>query len=210
MVYFQKETSMKATAIYICIYTWQRTDGGQVDTSNPDTWPPKEAAMGRSLANALAQMEFEGKTPPLRWDLCSLSDGNVGVQNQNAVTANGINPQRLPAMQIWGEYPDGHTAQYILGANIVDDIAQVVTPEAIRDRINRIWDGRVSTKKGIICTIVPQLCDLPGWLWLIAAGYTTFESVTSKDTRRTVYGGAAAVLWYDFFQRGGFDWIKNK
>lgn len=195
---------MKASKISICIFTWARTDTGTVDGGNIDTWPEKEAAIGRTLGNALAQLQFDGNNLPIDYDnsgLCSLSDANVGVQNQNAVVGSGINPQTLPALQVFAQYPDGRTAYYTLPNPTTEDV---------QARIIALYNGRFATQKGLLCTFVPQLCSLPGWLWLIAAGYTTFESVTSKDTRRVVYGGAAAVLWYEFFQRGGFQFLQNK
>jgi hypothetical protein len=208
---------MKASRIDICIFTWQRTDGGQVDINDLSTWPEKEQIIGTAMANALAQIQFSGKNPPVYWDLCSLSNQQNGALNQEVINRLQINPSNLPIMHMYAEYPpdskhpSGSAAQYVLGGQgALDNLLDTFTTEAVKDRIERLWDGRVSTKKGIICTLVPKLCDLPGWFWLIAAGYTTFEATTSKDTRRVVYGGAAAVLWYEFFQRGGFDWIKNK
>lgn len=163
------------------------------------------------MGNAVAQFELDGQNPPISfWNFCSLSNAEYGVDNQNAVVAAGINPQRLPAVLIWAEYPDGRSAHYALVPDASASGSTLIPPEDIHDRIDRLWNGRFSSKSGILCTLVPQLCDIPAWLWLIAASYTTFESTTSDGKRRLVYGGAAAVLWIEFFQRGGFAWLKSK
>lgn len=209
--------STKATSINICIFTWQRTNNDAGDDLYPggyEQWPEPEQSVGRVIANALAQLQFEGTSLPLDfWGMCSLSDSAVAVQNQNAVISNGLNPQRLPAVQMWAEYDDGTSGYYLLGDSVKTDIVAPITVENVSDRLKALLtkSEQDDNSNSLLCKFVPQACTWSAWIWLAAMGLTAYKTYDAWKRPVEATGWLAGFLFSanEFVARGGIKALKK-
>jgi hypothetical protein len=204
---------MKATEIQICIFTWLRTDGQNgVTFSGYEDWPEPEKSIGFAVSEAVARVQFDkGEIPINYWGLCSLSDAEVGVENQNVVVSNGINPNKLPAIQMYAKYPNGKIGSYILGKSLVDDIFSPITTEAIEERIRGLlYYKEPSNSQGIICKFIPAACKVPGWLWLGALAYSAYKTYDTENYQKALWLAATGVAATEVSSRGGIKQLLDQ
>ena len=125
--------------------------------------------------------------------------------DNNAVMAqNGL--FTFPSAIITAEYPDGRQKQYVLGKEFIDKLTGGIWSA---DRIYpyiRILLLDITPKpndSSIFCKILPPLCSVGTWIWLGLAVGATIKANNSKNVKKGLWSTGAALLWWEWYQRGG-------
>jgi hypothetical protein len=193
-------SKIKAKEVNICIFSWKNMPLAQRTGDERKAWD--------SLAGVITELRKKhGQNVPIYMDFCPLTD----PQNQIVISQNGINPSDLPAIQIWAEYQDGTTAQYIVKKDLKDKLGLTWTPEKMRPYVTALLYQTKPSEQSLLCQVFPIICEVPVWAWLGIASFATFEAITSdKPARQIPYAAGAGLAWNEFFKRGGFSSITKK
>ncbi|MGL5131697.1 MAG: hypothetical protein ACRC78_04155 [Planktothrix sp.] len=204
---------MKATEIQICIFSWLKTDGSDgKNYAGFESWPEPERSVGFQVGEAIARASLKNANLPISyWGICSLADADVGVDNQKVVIDNGINPQNLPAVQIWASYPNGKIISYLLGKDVISNLISPITTENIQDRIQQLLTYKRPQKGGVLCQILPIACQIPRLMWLAGAVVSGYNVSQTQGLKKTAWLASAGVCTEEFFANGGFtDLVPKK
>ena len=190
-------SKVKATAVQICIFTWKNY--ADVSDATGD-----DLAAFNAFAGVIVEMrKRHGANVPVTLDFCPLTD----PQNQLVISQQGVDPNTLPAAQVWAWYEDGKTMQYFLSKGA---LSPAWTSESVKPYVTALLYRSKPSQQSLICKILPIVCDLPVWLWLAVAGFTTFEAAAGgKGVRQIAYAAGAGLAWQEFFKRGGFNALKK-
>lgn len=190
--------TVKAKSVSICIFTWKNY--ASVNDATGD-----DRAAFNAFAPVVAELRAKhGASVPVYLDFCPLTNPD----NQLVISQAGIDPGNLPAVQMWAEYDDGKTAQYILLRDTQDKLTGVNwTPKDVQGYVTNLLYKKKGGAPSLLCKTFPIVCKVPRWALLAAAGFSTFEAATSSGNkiRQVGYGAAAGLAWNEFFARGGFD-----
>lgn len=158
----------------------------------------------RQLDNALETLKSQLGHPftsitTMRFFPVISDQQNAAWVNQN--TPGGTN--KLPVLSIEATYPDGSKARYVIYPGLI-----VGNPWRESDLLPYLKSLLYQSKPGeqsIICTLVPALCNLPGWVWLAAAVYATKETFDAdgRPVAQLFYGATAFMAWETLSKKGG-------
>lgn len=196
-------SQVKATQVQICIFTPQ-------DKGSVGLYPSQEQYLFQMFGNAIVSLRQQlGNSLPVYLDFCPVA----GNQNNLIVLEeNGGSPLNLPAVQLYAKYPDGTASQYFLKKGITDinsDTPLVDEPKA-RAYVEALLYRAAPVPETLLCKIIPPLCALGWYAWLGAALYTTYRTTQARNVGKYVWGGAAALTWNEFIQRGGLKELGKK
>lgn len=189
---------IQAANVRVCVFTWN--DWNSIEESTGDD----RAAM-RAVVGAVGSLAKKHGGVPVEYGFCPLTIAD----NQLIVSGEGINPNDLPAIQIYANYPDGTGGYYWIKKGLMDKTGVTWTPETVLPFLSALLYRSKSGPQSIVCQVLPVLCSVPSWLWLAAAGFATFEAATSRGVRQIAYGAGAGLAWQEFFNRGGFESLKK-
>ena len=127
--------------------------------------------------------------------------------NNNAVMAqNGL--FTFPTAILTASYSDGSQKQYVLGKDFLDKLTGGLwTAEKLYPYIRILLlnlTPQNNDSSTFLCKLFPPLCSIGGWIWLgLAIGATMKASNAKGQISKGVWGTGAALLWYEWQQRGG-------
>lgn len=196
-------SQVKATQVQICIFTPQ-------DKGSVGLYPSQEQYLFQMFGNAIVDLRKElGNSLPVFLDFCPVA----GNQNNLLVLEeNGGSPLNLPAVQLYAKYPDGTVSQYFLKKGIADinSATPLVDESKARAYVEALLYRAAPVPETLLCKIIPPLCALGWYAWLGAALYTTYRTTQARNVGKYVWGGAAALTWNEFIQRGGLKELGKK
>lgn len=206
--------AQKASKIHACVFvntSYQKafifnTSGIPIDVDTSkltDREASAYIAMQDAFNKAVGQygaFQYENNLCP--WD----------YSNNNAVVAeHGLFV--LPAAVITADYPDGSKKQYVLGKEFIDKLTGGIwTAQKLYPYIKTLLlNTQPSENKQItiLCKLIPPLCEVGGWVWFGLALGATMKANNSKSIGKGLWTTGAALLWYEWYQRGGFTQLKN-
>lgn len=190
---------IQAMSVRVCVFTW--TDWNTFSESTGDDRVAASAVV--KAVETLAKKHAGGV--PVEYGFCPLTIAD----NQLIVSQEGINPNDLPAIQIYADYPDGTGGYYWIKKGLVDKAGLTWTKDTVLPYLSALLYRTKGGPESMLCKVFPPLCAVPSWLWLAAAGFATFEAATGSGVRQIAYGAGAAMAWQEFFKRGGFDSLKQ-
>lgn len=185
---------IKAKEVQICVFTWQNLPSANDYTGD-------ERAMFDAFAGVIGDLRARhGANVPVFLDFCSLTNPT------NQVIASNLGITDFPGVQVFATYPDGSQGQYAVVKDLQDKLTGVNwTPDDVRGYVEGLLYQRKPAKTSILCELFPPLCQLGGWIWLAAAGYSTLRAIESPRTvGKVIWGAAAGLTWQSFFAAGGF------
>jgi len=187
---------VKAKSVSICIFTWKNY------ASLNDATGDDRAAFNAFAPVVVALRKKHGSSVPVYLDFCSLTI----PENQLIISQAGIDPNNLPAAQIFAEYEDGKTAQYIITRDAADKLKGVDwKPSDLEPYVTTLLYRLKGGEESLLCKTFPIVCKIPQWAWLAAAAVTTLEGLGANSKSKKVgYLTAAGLSWNEFFARGGF------
>lgn len=188
-----------AKNIRICIFSWKDYDSFAASTGDDRT-----AAV--AVYEAVEKLRKRHGNIPVEYGFCPLTI----TDNQVIVSAEGIDPSDLPAIQLYATYADGTGAYYWIKKGLADKLNVSWTKDTVLPALSALLYRSKPSQKSIICQVLPIVCDLPVWLWLAVAGFATFEAAAGgKGIRQIAYAAGAGLAWQEFFKRGGFNALKK-
>jgi hypothetical protein len=144
--------------------------------------------------------EFENFVCP--WDYGT----NNAVMAQNGLFT-------FPSAIITATYADGSRKIYVLGDEFIDKLTGAIwTPEKIYPYIRILLlnlTPKDQTDSAFLCKLLPPLCSVGGWVWLGLAIGATLKASSAQNFGRGLWGTGAALLWHEWYQRGGLDQLKT-
>lgn len=184
-----------AENIRVCIFTWN--DYNTFDEATGDD----KAAMDAVRA-AVQELQKRHGQVPIEYGFCPLTIAD----NQLLISQEGIDPSNLPAVQMYATYSDGTGGYYWLKKSLLT----AWTKDVVTGPLTALLYRSKPSEQSLLCKVFPIVCQIPSWLWLVAAGFATFEAVTSqKGVRQIGYAAGAGLAWQEFFSRGGFSALKK-
>lgn len=128
----------------------------------------------------------------------------------NAVMAeNGL--FTFPTAILTATYPDGTKKRYVLGDEFIDKLTGGIwTAEKLYPYIRALLLNSTPKESDttLLCKLLPPLCSVGGWVWLGLAIGATLKASSAKNIGRGVWGTGAALLWHEWYQRGGLEQVK--
>lgn len=143
--------------------------------------------------------QYENHICPWDWGT------NNAVMKQNGLFT-------FPCAMITATYEDGTRKLYVLGDEFIDKLTGGIwTPEKIYPYIRVLLLGITPQQSDttILCKLLPPLCSVGGWIWLGLAIGATLKASNSKSIGKGVWGTGAALLWWEWYQRGGVNQVKE-
>lgn len=204
---------MRATSVFACLFVATSSQkvfildgaGNPVDIATEamtDAEQRAYIAMQDAFNMAIQKIgsfEYQNHVCPWDWG------------NNNAVTAqNGLFV--FPAALITATYPDGTKKYYALGKEFTDKLTGGIWDASkIYPYIRTlVLDEKVSQNDtSLICKLVPPLCEAGNWVWFALAAGATLKASSSKDFGRAAWGLGAAMLWKEWYDRGGLGQLKE-
>lgn len=119
----------------------------------------------------------------------------------------------LPAAIIEATYPQGNKKRYALGKDLDDKLFGANwKPESVYPYLRILLlneDVGQPSKESFLCDLFPPLCSVGGWVWLSLALAATYKTTQAQNVGKVLWGGASAVLWKEYIDRGGLDHLKS-
>lgn len=188
--------TIKAKRVQVCIFTL-------ADKEYQDQPPAAQAAFDAFAAPVIQLQQLHNGKAPIEVEFCPLTyDENVLIVNRN-----GLDYSRLPAAQIYAEYPDGSAKYYFLKSGLggIDFV-----PEATAPYIKALlYNLGPSKEPPILCKLVPPLCNLGGYAWLALTVFCTYRASQARNIGKAAWGAAALASGEAFVKRGGLEMLKK-
>ncbi len=195
---------IQAESVQICLFWHNTLNYNDVET----TWPPEMRAMWNAFGNAIVQLrQKHGNTLPVEMYVCPVTV----PENAVIVSQEGLSMSLLPAAQIYATYSDGAAGKFFLSKNLGERFSGINWKASdIKPYIEALLYRSESAEQSILCKLLPPLCNVGGWVWLgLAAAATLKASNSQGKIAKTAWTGGAALLWWEWYQRGGLSQLKE-
>lgn len=193
-----------AQSVQICLFWHNTLNYNDIET----TWPPEMKAMWIAFGNAIVNLrKRHGNTLPVEMYVCPITiDENAVVVSQN-----NLDFSLLPAAQVYATYSDGTAAKYFLSKNLAERFSGINwTAADVQPYIEALLYRSKPSDASVLCKLLPPLCSVGGWVWLgLAIGATMKASNTKGELSKGVWSTGAALLWWEWYQRGGLTQFQN-
>lgn len=205
--------ALRASKIHACVFvntSYQKafifnTSGIPVDVDTTQLTPSEASAymaMQDAFNRAVSQngaFLYENNVCPWDWGT-----------NNSVMAEHGLFV--FPTAVITAEYPDGSKKQYVLGKDFVDKITGGIWKSNnlypyIKTLLLNLPPSE--NQQSLVCKLLPPLCSVGGWVWLALAAGATLKASGSKGVGKAAWTGGAALLWWEWYQRGGLTQLKS-
>lgn len=191
-----------ANEVRICLF-WHTS----LSYNDVAVWPADLRAMWDAFgAVILSLRQRHGNNVPVEMILCPVTL----PENAVIVSQNNLPFSLLPAAQVYAQYPDGTASNYFLSKD-ADDRANGVNwkPSDVAPYVEALLYRSKPAEQSLLCKMFPPLCEVGGWFWLAFAAGATLKASTSSGVSRGVWGVGAAVLWKEWYDRGGLQQLTK-
>ena len=199
--------AQRASYIHACVFVQTPSSKGFVFDMNgtPIDIKTEELADGEARAYMAMQDAFNmavSKNGTFSYSnyVCPWDWAN----NNSDMAQNGL--FTFPSAIITADYPDGSQKQYVLGKEFIDKLTGGIwTSEKLYPYIRTLLLN-ISTQNSdstFMCKLLPPLCSVGGWIWLGIAIGAGMKASNSKGIGKGVWGTAAALAGWEWYQRGG-------
>lgn len=164
--------------------------------------------MWNAFGNAIVNLrKRHGNSLPVEMYVCPVTINDNAV----VVSQNNLDFSLLPAAQVYATYSDGTAAKFFLSKNLSERFSGINwTASDVQPYIEGLLYRSKAAEATLLCKLIPPLCSVGGWIWLgLAVGATLKASNSSGKVSQGVWGTGAALLWWEWYQRGGLTQLKD-
>ncbi|MEZ4925581.1 MAG: hypothetical protein R3A50_04845 [Saprospiraceae bacterium] len=205
----------RAENIYCCVFVntpshkiFEIDDTGVITDVRFENLTAEESRVFMAVQDAFNMLRQKHGAVNYTLNVCPVDYvNNMAVTQQNGLYL-------LPAALVEATYPDGTKKRYALGKDLDDKLfgsnwsAESVYPYLSILLLNTPV-GQEESSDSLLCRLFPALCNVGGFVWLGLALGATYKTTQARNVGKAIWGGASVLLWKEYYDRGGFDQIKD-